>query len=182
MELGSVNIKIRAHRQWFAIQTRVGKESYARAQFERQAFEVYLPGILQRCSHAGKISWQQQPFFPGYLFLHLAPDEQRWTTIRSTYGAIGAARFGNYYPPVPDAVIHALQARHDDSGLIVLSSSRPEAPFKHGEKVRVIHGPMSDIEAVFQYMKGRDRVLVLMNLLGRQSKVELPVDLVAQTG
>jgi transcriptional antiterminator RfaH len=169
-------------RQWFAIQTRVGKESYARAQFERQAFEVYLPRILQRCSHAGKISWQERPFFPGYLFLHLAPEEQRWTTIRSTYGAIGATRFGNCYPPVPDTVIQALQMRHNDSGLISLPSSGPELPFKVGEKVRVIHGPMSDIEAVFQCMKGRDRVLVLMNLLGRRSKVELPVELVAQAG
>jgi transcriptional antiterminator RfaH len=172
----------KCHRQWFAIQTRVGKESYARVQFERQAFEVYLPRILQRCSHAGRISWQERSFFPGYLFLHLAPDEQRWTTIRSTYGAIGVARFGNYYPPVPDTIIHELHARHDDSGLISLPSSKSVAPFNHGEKVRVIHGPMSDIEAVFQCMKGRDRVLVLMNLLGRQSKVELPVDLVAQAG
>jgi transcriptional antiterminator RfaH len=169
-------------RQWFAIQTRVGKEFYAREQFERQAFETYLPRMLQRCSHAGKISWQERPFFPGYLFLHLAPDEQRWTSISSTYGAIGVTCFGNYCPPVPDAVILGLQARHDDSGLIALPSSEPESPFRHGEKVRVIHGPMSDVEAVFQCMKGRDRVLVLMNLLGRQSKVELPADLVAQTG
>jgi len=169
-------------RQWFAIQTIVGKEYSARQQFERQAFETYLPGILQRCSHAGKVRWQERPFFPGYLFLHLAPDEQRWTTIRSTRGAIGATRFGNYYPPAPDAVIRALQARQDDSGLITLPSSGPEAPFQHGARLRVMGGPMSDIEAIFQRMKGRDRVLVLMNLLGRQSKVELPVDLVTQAG
>ncbi len=170
-------------RQWFAIQTRVGKENYAREQFERQAFETYLPRILQRCSHAGRISWQERPFFPGYLFLHLAPDEQRWTSINSTYGTIGAACFGYYYPPVPDSVIDALQARHDDAGLITLPSSKKSgAPFKHGEKVRVVHGPMSDIEAVFQCRKGRDRVLILMNLMGRQSKVELPVELVAQAG
>ena len=166
-------------RQWFAIQTRAGKEDYAREQFERQAFETYLPKTLQRCSHAGKISWQQRPFFPGYLFLHLAPAEQRWTTIRSTYGAIGAARFGNHYPPVPDAVIRALQARQDDHGLVTLPSSTPEAPFRAGATVRVMHGPMSNIEGIFQCMKGRDRVLVLMNMLGRQSKVELPVELVA---
>jgi transcriptional antiterminator RfaH len=171
-----------SRRQWFAIQTRVGKESYAREQFERQAFETYLPVILQRCSHARRISWQERAFFPGYLFLHLASDEQRWTTINSTYGVIGATCFGHYYPPIPDAVISALQARHDDSGLVTLPSSKPEDPFKYGEKVRVIRGPMSDVEAVFQCMKGKDRVLVLMNLLGRQSKVELPVDLVAQTG
>jgi transcriptional antiterminator RfaH len=166
-------------RQWFAIQTRVGKESYAKEQFERQAFETYLPVILQRCSHARKISWQERAFFPGYLFLHLAPDEQRWTTINSTYGALGVTRFGNYYPSVPDAIIHELRAQHDDSGLISLPSSKPEAPFKHGEKVRVIRGPMSDVEAIFQCMQGKGRVLVLMNLLGRQSKVELPIDLVA---
>ena len=176
-------MELKEHRrQWFAIQTRVGKENYAREQFERQAFEVYLPVILQRCSHAGKISWQERAFFPGYLFLHLAPDEQRWTSINSTYGAIGAACFGHYYPPVPDVVIEVLQARHDDSGSITLPSPGSEAPYKYGEKVRVIHGPMSDIEAVFQCMKGRDRVLVLMNLLGRQSKVELPVDLLTQAG
>lgn len=166
-------------RQWFAVQVKVGKEGYAKAQFERQGFEVYLPMILQRRSHAGRIDWRQKPFFPGYLFLHLTAEEQRWTTIRSTFGAIGAVRFGNRYPPVPEAMIEALQIRQNDAGLIDMKHSRPEAPFRQGAKVKVVRGPMADIEGIFQCMKGSDRVLVLIHLLGRQSRVELPVDLVA---
>jgi transcriptional antiterminator RfaH len=161
-------------------------ESAKRAMPGNSLNDRHLKHICPGCSSDAvmpvRSPGRSDHFFLVICFCTLPPHEQRWTSINSTYGAIGAACFGNYYPPVPDAVIQALQARHDDSGLIALPSSEPEAPFKHGEKVRVIHGPMGDIEAIFQCMKGRDRVLVLMNLLGCQSKVELPVDLVAQTG
>lgn len=169
----------RRNRQWFAIRVKTGREAYARGQYERQGYSVYLPEALQRCSHAGRVKWEVRPFFPGYLFLHLAPEEQRWTSINSTYGAIRAVCFGSLYPPVPDEVVDALKARHGSDGLISLQRSRWEAPFQHGQKVRVLSGVMSDIEGVFQCMKGRDRVVLLMHLLGRQSRVEFPLDLVA---
>ena len=163
-------------RQWFAIQVKAGREDYAGEQFKRQGLVVYLPKTLQRCHHAGSVSCQARPLFPGYLFLHLAREEQRWTTIRSTYAAIGAVRFGSFYPPVPDNLIDALRTFEDSVGLV---DPQGKALFRPGDRLRVNSGPMADIEGIYQCMKGKERVVLLMNLLGRQSRVELPLDLVA---
>jgi transcriptional antiterminator RfaH len=161
-------------RAWFAIHTRAGREFEARTQLQNQGFEVYLPTVLQRIRHARKVSWQPRAFLPGYLFLHLSAGERRWTSIRSTRGVIAPVRFGAHTPAVDAAVIAALKARENDDGHIVLATGGPEAPFRAGQKVRVLAGAMADLEAVFACMRGEERALVFMQLL--QRRVAMTVD------
>lgn len=59
-------------RSWFAVRTRPRQETVARDQLEHQGFEVYLPLVNTRITHARKVSWQPRPFFSGYLFMHLS--------------------------------------------------------------------------------------------------------------
>lgn len=162
-------------KQWFAIRTKVRREEEAMKHFLRQGFEGYLPRTLVRCCRAGKIRWEVRPYFPGYLFLHLARSEQRWTTIRSTIGAIGAVRFGSHYPPVPGLLIQMLKDRENDEGLIELDR-KPTQVFRPGDHVKVFSGPMQGVEGVFESMRGEDRVIVLLTWLSRQVRVDLPVD------
>ncbi len=165
-------------RQWFAIRTKPRQEYYAREQFNRQGFEVYLPQTLVLISHARKKGWVERPFFPGYVFLNLSIDEQRWSTFASTYGAIGAVHFGSHYPSIPNEVIKALKTRENEQG-VILCESRPSEPFHEEQKIRIIDGPMRDLEGVFQCMSGEDRVLILMDLLNRTISVRLPLEQVA---
>jgi len=158
-------------RMWFAVRTRPRKETLARDQLQNQGFEVYLPMVNTRITHARKVSWQPRPFFPGYLFVHLGPDEQRWTTIRSTIGVLAPVSFGNYYPPVPAAAIEALRARHDEHGYIQ-AGRQPESPFRAGEKVRMHDGSLKGFEGVFVEMRGPDRVLVLLDWMQKKIRVE----------
>ncbi|WP_018294631.1 transcriptional activator RfaH [Mariprofundus ferrooxydans] len=157
-------------KQWFAIRVKPRQESLAAANLERQGFEVYLPMINTRISHAGKVSWQPRPFFAGYLFVHLSIDEQRWTTIRSTVGVLAPVAFGTFYPPLSDQVIALLQARHDENGLITISST-PESPFRAGEKVRMLDGAMKGLEGVFIEMRGQDRALILLDWMKKSMRV-----------
>jgi len=159
-------------RQWFAVRTKPREEARAKQEFERQGFTVYLPLALVRITHARKVSWQPRPFFAGYLFLHLAPEERQWTRIRSTYGAVGAVHFGPFYPPVPDGVIAAIRARENERGLIELDRT-PTAPFKKGDRVRLLTGSLSGLEGLFQEMRGEDRALILLNWLGRRISAEV---------
>jgi len=168
-------------RQWFAVQTKVRRETEALRQFERQGFRGYLPLTLVRCSHARKISWQKRAFFPGYLFLHLAPDEQRWTTIRSTIGAIGAVHFGSCYPAMPDAFITMLQYQESEEGILA-SGASPAAVFCPEERVKVLRGPMQGLEGVFVSMRGEDRVLIMLSWLQRRVRAELSLDDVMAAG
>jgi len=162
-------------RQWFAVRTKARHEVEALNHFERQGFAAYLPRTLVRTTHARKVCWKPRPFFPGYLFLHLAPEERRWTTIRSTIGAIGAVHFGHHYPPVPDVFIELLKAREDEHGLIVAERT-PDSVFQPGERVRVLNGPMQGLEGVFVAMRGEDRVMIMLDWLARRVKAELPLN------
>ena len=161
-------------REWFAVRVKPHKELIARAHFERQGFTVYLPKTLKTRRHARRVEEVVRPFFPGYLFLHLAPEERRWPTISGTIGAIGPVRFGDHYPPVPGWLIESLQAREDEQGYI--STKELELSFlKPGNKVKIVCGDLEGFEGVFREIRGQDRAVILIDMLRRQVATTVPV-------
>jgi len=162
---------LNGNRSWFAVRTKPREEIKAKNQLELQGFEVYLPLVNTRITHARKVSWQARPFFAGYLFMHLAKDEQRWTSIRSTIGVLAPVSFGLHYPPLPDAEIALLQSNHDDPGFIDVAAT-PKSPFKTGEKVRLNDGSLQGFDAVFIEMRGQDRAMVLLDWMQKKMQVE----------
>ncbi|MBU0730895.1 MAG: transcriptional activator RfaH, partial [Proteobacteria bacterium] len=141
--------------QWFAIRTKPNKEFLAKEQYEKQGFEVYLPITRRIVSHARKKTVKNKPFFPGYLFLYLKPEEQRWTTIASTIGSLGPVKFGENYPSVPEAVIHSLQSFENDQGHIAVSDA-----FEPGTKIRVFKGELEGFDGIFLESRGDDRAII----------------------
>jgi len=162
---------LNGHRSWFAVRTKPREEMKAQHQLELQGFEVYLPLVNTRITHARKVSWQPRSFFTGYLFLHLSKDEQRWTSIRSTIGVLAPVSFGHYYPPLPDAAIALLQDNHDDQGFIDVAAT-PKSPFQAGEKVRLNDGSLQGFDAVFIEMRGQDRAMILLDWMQKKMQVE----------
>jgi len=165
-------------RQWFAVRCRPGRECVSSLEFERQGFEVYLPQELKLIRHARKMEKAPRPYFAGYLFLHLSPSERRWTAIRSTHGAIGAVHFGMSYPCVSDQVIAALKALEDGAGFIC-EGEDSISPFKPDERVVVRGGQFSGIEGLFVCRNGNERAMVLLEVLQRQVRVQLPLSSLA---
>jgi len=162
-------------RSWFAIRTKPRQEIVARDQLKNQGFDVYLPLVNTRITHARKVSWQPRPFFSGYLFMHLSKEQQQWTTIRSTIGVLAPVSFGDFYPPVPDAVIDLLQSRHDENGYINVES-KPASPFQSGETIQVNDGSMKGLEGVFLEMRGQDRAMVLLDWIQKKMRVETSIE------
>jgi len=162
-------------RSWFAVRTKPRQETLARDQLEQQGFEVYLPLVNTRITHARKVSWQPRPFFSGYLFMHLSKEQQQWTTIRSTIGVLAPVSFGDFYPPLPDAAIGLLQSRHDENGYINVDS-KPVSPFNAGDAVQMNDGSMKGLEGVFLEMRGPERAMVLLNWMQKGMRVETQTD------
>jgi len=163
---------LEAVREWFAVRAKPNREEEACFHFERQHFVCYLPRILVQRSHARKKEMVRRPFFPGYLFLHLAPEERYWGTIASTRGALCAVHFGDQYPPVPDAIIRRLRQQEDDRGLIVLQ--RPE--LVPGQTVAVRMEDEAVLQGIFLEMRGEKRALILVDMLRQQLRTVVPLD------
>ena len=69
---------------------------------------------------------------------------------------------------VPDGVIAEIRSR-ERGGLVELPSR-----FKRGDAVRILRGPFREQIALYAGMKARERVDVLLSLLGGQHRVTLP--------
>jgi transcriptional antiterminator RfaH len=163
-----------SHR-WFVVQTQVNAESKAVQNLARQGFETYLPRFEKRRRHARKVELVAAPLFSRYLFVRIDMATQRWRAIQSTLGVSHLVTHGSAPAPVPDRVIAALRDAEDGRGLVRLQSKPTFAP---GAKVRVLGGAFMDNLGFYEGQTDKDRIAILLDLLGRQVRVVLDGDLV----
>lgn len=164
------------HPRWFVAHTHPHAEGKATAHLNRQGFEIYLPRYLKRRRHARRIETVAAPLFPRYLFVAIDLNAQRWRSIYSTIGISRLVCNGDDPTPVPAGVVEALKGREDTNGFIKLDS-RPR--FRAGDKIRVLEGAFSSCLGLFEGMAERERIAILLDLLGRKVRVIMDADLVA---
>jgi transcriptional antiterminator RfaH len=160
---------------WYVVQTQVNAEAKAARNLLRQGFEIYLPRYLKRRSHARKIEKVPAPLFPRYMFVEIDMATQRWRSIQSTFGVSHLVLQGADPARVAPDVVNALKAREDEGGYVRLDQP---SKFALGEKVRVLAGVFAENFGLFDGMADRDRVAILLDLLGRKVRVSLEADLV----
>jgi transcriptional antiterminator RfaH len=73
-------------------------------------------------------------------------------------------------------IVDALRAREDERGYIRLAPARKFVP---GDKVRIVEGVFSAALGLFESMSDKERVTILLDLLGRKVRVVLDVEAVA---
>jgi transcriptional antiterminator RfaH len=162
--------------RWFVAHTHPHAEGKATAHLNRQGFQIYFPRYRKRRRHARRIETVIAPLFPRYLFVAIDLGAQRWRSIYSTVGVSRLVCNGDDPTPVPEGVVEALRQREDANGFITLDL-RP--PFRVGDKVRVLDGAFTSCLGLFEAMAERERIAILLDLLGRKVRVVLDADLVA---
>jgi transcriptional antiterminator RfaH len=155
---------------WHVVHTHAHAEAKAVAHLMRQGYEVYLPRYLKRRRHARRVETVCAPLFPRYCFVYVDRLVQRWRTICSTVGVAHLVCNGDEPAAVPALIIDEIRRREDERGFVRLD---PAPRFAPGDKVRVVGGALADCLGLFQDMADRERVTVLIDLLGRKVKVTL---------
>jgi transcriptional antiterminator RfaH len=162
--------------RWYVVQTHVHSESRAAAHLLRQGYDVYLPRYLKRRRHARRVENVSAPLFPRYLFVGFDVMAARWRSIQSTQGVSSLVCNSNEPAVLPESVVAELRRREDGNGLIRLDLRPQYAP---GDKVRVVDGVFGDSFGLFEGIADRDRVTILLDLLGRKVRVALDRESVA---
>ena len=86
---------------------------------------------------------------------------------------------GNQPTPVPDGIVEEIQHRQSDDGFVVV---KPASHFKKGESVHIVAGALADHIGLFDSATDEERVVLLLELLGREVKVEVPLETVSAFG
>lgn len=162
---------------WYVVHTKPRQEARAEVHLQRQGFYCYLPYIKQQRKRNQKRVVSIEPLFPRYLFVRLKLSHDNVAPIRSTQGAIGLVSFGGQPSAVPEPFISALQNAIGACGFI---EAGEEAPLIKGERVAIETGPLAGLTGIFQAATSHERVIVLLDLLGRESKVTLARDTIAR--
>ena len=154
---------------WCAAQLAGHHERLALYCLGLRGFETYLPRI--RSPHA---KLKATALFPGYCFIRIA---LQWHEARWAPGVTRLIQNGRAEPThVPDAVIDGLRAR-ERNGLVVLPPpAQAAARLRSGDRVRISTGPLSGFVGLVQGIRPRQRVEILLQLLGRVELAEADVE------
>jgi len=165
-------------RAWRLLFTKPRGEEDAARNLINQGYEVYLPRLKGQKRLRGQYRDLIEPMFPRYLFIHLTAGVDNWMPIRSTPGVTSLVRFGDRYASLSDGLIEALRQREDEAGFIPLEPPALDI----GDKVRILDGPFQDIEAIIHARSGSERVILLMNIAGKEAKVQTSIHGLAPVG
>lgn len=158
--------------RWYVAQLRPNQQHIATRNLMRQGFEAFMPEIIRDVKTVRGFVQKKRSLFPGYLFVAVQSGEARWYNISSTRGVCRLVSFGGRLPaPVPADLIASLRERTDPDGLLM-----PEPRLERGQSVLVTRGPFSDFLATVERNEDDARVWLLLDLLGQQTRVELPRD------
>ena len=163
-------------REWLVVRTKPRQERVAVCHLSQRGVDPYCPMFLEPPWHP-RAPKGPIPLFGGYIFVNCTPQVQL-NAVSFCPGVQHPVRFDRELATVSDEVIAAIKLRESDRGYVV--PTEMECGIENGRKVRVMAGPLKDMEGVFRgYLRGGQRARVLMEFLRQRSLVEVETELLA---
>jgi Transcription antiterminator len=157
--------------RWFLVLTKSRAEPTARKNLERQGYRVYYPRLQLPLAAHGPCAERIVALFPRYLFVQVRVEEQPLGPVQSTLGVASVVRFGGDPAVVPDHIVQELRRREDPVTCVHRLSWR--RPLERGSSVRIVAGAFAGLDGIFDHDAGSERVVILLNLLGREAPVQV---------
>jgi transcriptional antiterminator RfaH len=150
---------------WAACRLQPRHEAYALHCLGVAGYTAYFPRVRERRVVRGRKIETRPPLFPGYAFVAI---ELQWHSARWCPGVARLVMDGLQPAKVPDAVIEEIRGR-ERNGAVELPSRR----LQYGDRVRILAGPFRGHLAIYAGMSTRERVAVLLQILGGPQRVTL---------
>ena len=157
--------------KWYVAHSKPRSEELLWKQFCLRNLESYYPSIkVQTMNPRAR---QVQPYFPGYLFVHIDLDLVSRSTLEWMPGGIGLVSFGDEPAFIPECLVYEIKQRIEN--LETVAGKKP-APLCKGDNIVVHSGIFTGYEGIFDVqLSGFDRARVLLSLLSdRLVAVEMP--------
>ena len=151
---------------WCAARLQANREALALHCLGLAGYETYFPRLRDRRIRHGRKIEIRPALFPGYAFVLI---QLQWHAAKWAPGTMGLIMNGAGPAHVLDSVIDEIR-RREVGGLIELA---PPPALRRGDRVRILRGPFTGHLAIFADMRPRERVEILLRLLGGQQRVTL---------
>jgi transcriptional antiterminator NusG len=155
---------------WHVLWTRSNCEQLVLEQLVGKGFHIFLPTIETWAKGREGRHRRRVPVFPGYLFLHHTLDRWSDVEVRKARGLVAILGEGwDRRAIVPDAEVDGIRT--------LVHSAQPVFPYPYlaaGQRVRITHGPLANVEGVLVRTRPDKGLLVVsVELLRRSVAVEV---------
>jgi transcriptional antiterminator RfaH len=156
-------------KEWFILQFKSNSHKQAAKNLNQQGFETFLPLHDTTSRKSSRFINTSKPLFPGYMFIRFDKADTEWHKINNTYGVSRLITFNSILKSIPTTLIDNLIKRYDLSGKLI-----PMKNLKKGDQVKVLSGPFANFIATVETYETEQRIWILMDLMGRKSKLQIP--------
>ena len=164
-------------KKWYILQFKPNAHSQAVKNLNQQNFKTFLPLHDTSSKNSSRFRSAIRPLFPGYMFISFDVEETGWEKINTTYGVSRLVTFNSKLPSVPSIIIDSLIMRCDFLGKL-----SPAKEFKKGNKVKLVKGPFINFIATIESYETDKRIWILIEFMGRQSKIQTSSDCIQVSG
>ena len=158
-------------KEWFILQFKSNSHHRATKNLNRQGFETFLPLHNTTSRNTTRFINAYRPLFPGYMFIKFDRTEAKWHKINNTYGVSRLVTFNSLLKPIPSIFVDNLMMRYDLSGKLL-----PIKKLNKGDQVTVLTGPFANFIATVEKYEADQRIWILMDIMGRKTKIQTPSD------
>lgn len=166
---------------WYAVHTYSGFEQKVKANIEHLATiegfrdevgEVTIPQETYVEIKGGKKRTVTRNMMPGYILVHIDPDEKVFDMIKKINGVAGFVGNGEDAIPLAQSEVDNLLRVSEEKA----EKPRAEIRFQKGEQVKVIEGPFANfVGSVEEIDAEKNKLKVMVSIFGRPTPVELNV-------
>jgi transcriptional antiterminator RfaH len=160
------------NKQWCAVYTKPQREEFAEANLRRRGIETFFPQLsLPKSTKRKK---RIVALFPNYLFVFVDFIADQYTSIIWCPGVKRIVSFNGTPAIVDESIIAFLMAQMGADGVI---SARCNVHI--GQQVAIDGGPFDGLVGIIQEPpNARGRVKILLELLNRPTRVDVPVQFI----
>lgn len=162
---------------WFVVQSRPNAANIAARHLARQDFGVFLPLESYTQRRGRTLVPSLRPYFSGYLFVHFDPASAPWGAIRSTYGVSRLVSFGASPAAIDPDLVSAIMGACDGWGVV-----RPPMDAQRGDRLRIAEGPFAGIVGTLDAMAPQERAWMLLDVMGKSTRVSVPASGLRRAG
>lgn len=118
----------------------------------------------------GKRRTSSRKFYPGYILVRMALDDETWHIVNNTAKVTGFLGGREKPTPISDAEAEQILNRMEAGKL----KPQPKYFFESGDEIRVIDGPFKNFNGTVEEVNPeKGKIKVLVSIFGRSTPVEL---------
>jgi transcription antitermination factor NusG len=153
---------------WYVIYTRPKHEKKVANTLSVTGVTNFLPTVKVQRTWADRKKFIDVPLFPSYLFVYLE-DISRYYEGLQVEGVIYFVRQGTQIATISEDIIDTIRVATLSGKEVEVSTDH----FQTGDRTVINNGPFTGLSCEVVEYKGRNRILVRVNLLQRNILVNL---------